>query len=145
MPAFSGSFTGTVRGQSMVSAFDQPNHILGLAGISGTQKSADEKWNNSTVTYWGITDTVGGNGTQHGYFVNDHGNAGRDYGTFEGKVTTAGGQVTVQGTWQYTGGTGDFRKITGKGSFTTRLSSPTEVEATWQGAYELGAAKARAV
>src|SRR5712692_2010718 len=58
MPAFSGSFTGTVRGQSMVSAFDQPDHILGLAGISGTQKSADEKWNNSTVPYWGITDAT---------------------------------------------------------------------------------------
>jgi hypothetical protein len=145
MPAFSGSFTGIVRGQSMVSALDQPNHILSLAGISGTQKSADEKWNNSTVTYWGITDIVDGKGTQRGYFVNDHGNAGRDFGTFEAKVTTVGGQVTVEGTWQYTGGTGDFRELTGKGTFTTRLTSPTEVEATWQGAYELGTAKARAV
>ena len=145
MPTFSGSFTGIVRGQSMVSAFDQANHILGLAGISGTQKSSDEKWNNSTVTYWGITDTVDGAGTQSGYFVNDHGNAGRDFGTFEGKVTTVAGQLTVEGAWQYTGGTGDFRGITGKGTFKTRLTSPTDVEASWQGAYELGAAKAQAV
>jgi hypothetical protein len=145
MPAFSGSFNGSVRGQSMVSAFDQPNHILSLAGITGTQKSSDEKWNNSTITYWGFTDTVGGNGTQRGYFVNDHGNAGRDFGTFEAKVTTVGGQITVEGTWQYTGGAGDFRELTGKGTFKTRLTSPTDVEGTWQGAYELAAAKARAV
>jgi hypothetical protein len=145
MPAFSGSFTGIVRGQTIVPALDQPNHILSLAGISGTQKSSDAKWNNSAMTYWGITDTVDGNGTQRGYFVNDHGNAGHDSGTFEAKVTTVGGQATVEGTWQYTGGTGDFRDITGKGTFRTRLTSPTEVEATWQGAYELGAAKARGV
>jgi hypothetical protein len=111
----------------MVTALDQPNHILSLAGISGTQKSSDEKWNNSTVTYWGITDTVDGKGTQRGYFVNDHGNAGRDFGAFEAKVASVGGQVTVEGTWQYTGGTGDFRELTGKGTFTTRLTSPTEV------------------
>ncbi len=145
MPALSGSFTGIVQVQSTVSPLDQPNHNLGLAEITGTQKSSDEKWNNSTVTYWGITDTVGGIGTQRGYFTNDHGKSGRDFGTFEGKVTTVGGQVTVEGSWQYTGGTGDFRQITGKGTFKTRLTSPTEVEATWQGAYELSGAKARAV
>src|SRR5271169_1545051 len=111
MPAFSGSFNGIVRGQSTVTALDQPNHLLGVAGISGTQKSSDEKWNNTTITYWGITDTVGGSGTQHGYFVDDHGAAGRDSGTFEGNVTSIGGQVTVEGNWRYTGGTGDFSDI----------------------------------
>jgi hypothetical protein len=145
MPAFSGSFSGIVRGQSTVTALDQANHILGLAGISGTQKTTDEKWNNSSITYWGISDIVGGNGTQHGYFVDDHGAAGRDFGTFEGKVTTADGQLTVEGNWKYTGGTGEFSGLTGGGTFTTRMTSPTEVQATWQGAYELGTVKARAV
>jgi hypothetical protein len=145
MPAFSGSFAGTIRGQAMVSALDQPDHILGLAAIGGTQKSSDEKWNNSTITYWATSDTVGGNGTQRGYFVNEHGNAGRDFGAFEAKVATVGGLATLEGTWRYTGGAGDFREITGGGTFTTRMTSPTEVECTWQGAYELGAAKARAV
>jgi hypothetical protein len=37
MPAFSGSFTGTIRGQAMVSALDKPGHVLGLAAIGGTQ------------------------------------------------------------------------------------------------------------
>jgi hypothetical protein len=145
MPAFSGSFSGIVRGQSTVTALDQANHILGLAGISGTQKTTDEKWNNSSITYWGISDIVGGSGTQHGYFVDDHGAAGRDFGTFEGKVTTVGGQLTVEGNWKYTGGTGEFSGLTGGGTFTTRMTSPTEVQATWQGAYELGTVKARAV
>jgi hypothetical protein len=52
--------------------------------------------------------------------------------------------VTVEGTWQYTGGSGKFAGITGGGSFKTRLSSPSNVEASWQGAYELAAAKAGA-
>ena len=143
MPAFSGSFQGTVRGQSSASVLDQANHMLGIAAVSGTQKTADDRWNNSSITYWGITDMVGGSGTQHGYFVDDHGAAGRDFGTFEGKVSSAGGQFTVQGNWKYTGGTGDFTDLSGGGTFTTRMTSPTDVEATWQGTYELGTVRVR--
>jgi hypothetical protein len=142
MPSFSGSFRGTIRAQSTIALTDQPNHSIGIAGIRGTQKSADPKWDNSTITYWGITDLSGTQGKQHGYFVNDHGKDGRDLGTFEGNVSIAGGQPVVEGKWQYTGGEGSFAGITGGGTFKTKLSSPTEVEATWQGAYELAGARA---
>jgi hypothetical protein len=145
MPAISGSFTGTIRGQAMVFALDKSGHALGLASISGTQKTSDEKWNNSRITYWATSDTVDGNGTQHGYFVNEHGDAGRDTGSFEAKVATVGGQTTLEGKWQYTGGTGDFAEITGGGTFTSRMTSPTDLVCTWQGTYELGTAKAQAV
>jgi hypothetical protein len=145
MPAFSGSFSGTIRTQSVISLADQPNHSLSVAEISGTQNSSDPKWNNSTITYWGVTDVRGTQGTQRGYFVNDHGSAGRDLGTFEGNVSVVAGQPVVEGKWQYTGGEGSFAGITGGGTFKTKLTSPTAVEGTWQGAYELAGARAQAV
>src|SRR6266849_8766798 len=107
-------------------------------------KTSDEKWNNVAITYWGTTDVVGGKGSQHGYFVNDHGADGRDWGTFEGKVAPSGAEMTVEGTWQYTGGDGKFKGLTGDGTFKTTMSSPRDVVATWQGTYQLASAKAHA-
>jgi len=144
MPAMTGSFSGSVRGQTSISLPDRPSHTLDLAEITGRQKSSDERWNNASITYWGFTDIIEGKGTQRGYFVNAHGGEDRDWGTFEGKVATISGQITVEGTWQFTGGSGKFSGLTGNGTFTTKMSSPTEVEASWQGAYELAAAKAQA-
>ena len=141
MPAISGSFSGTVAMTTSLSVSDQANHGLSLVQVHGTQKTSDEKWNNVPVTYCGVTDLVGGQGTQTGYFVNDHGADGRDYGTFEGKVMTNGSETTVDGSWQYSGGTGKFKGITGKGTFKNRVRSASEVETTWQGAYEIGNTK----
>jgi hypothetical protein len=145
MPAFSGSFLGTVRSQSNIVLADQPNHSIGVAEISGTQKSTDPKWDNSAISYGAFTDMLGAQGTQRGFFTDDHGSAGIDRGTFEGNVSIVGGFPVVEGKWQYTGGEGSFASITGGGTFKTKLTSPTTVEATWQGAYELAGAKAQAV
>jgi hypothetical protein len=65
-----------------------------------------------------------------------------EWGTFEGKVSTAGGGMTVEGTWKFAGGDGEFRGISGGGTFKTVAKSETEVEATWDGAYELAKAQA---
>jgi len=145
MPAFSGSFSGTIRTQSVVSVPDQPNHSLGVSEVAGTQSSADPKWNKSTINYWATLDLVATQGIQRGYFVNDHGSVGIDRGTFEGNVSVVAGQTVVEGKWQYTGGEGSFAGITGGGTFKTKLTSPTSLEATWEGAYELAGARAKAV
>ena len=79
----------------------------------------------------------GAGGVQRGYFSNDHGASGRDRGSFEGSVSISGSEVVVEGDWQYTGGTGNFAGITGGGTFKVRLTSPTTVEGSWQGTYEL--------
>jgi hypothetical protein len=60
----------------------------------------------------------------------------------EGKVSAAGGTMTVEGTFIFTGGDGQYRGITGGGTFKTVAKSETEVEATWNGAYELAKAQA---
>jgi hypothetical protein len=142
MVNLSGSFSGSIRTQSNISVNDQPDHSVGVAEISGTQSSSDPNWNKSTITYWATTDMRGTQGVQRGYFVNDHGPAGKDRGTFEGSVSVVAGQVQVEGKWQYTGGDGNFAGIKGNGTFKTKLTSPTAVEATWQGAYELAGAAA---
>lgn len=145
MPAISGTLSGNAKSQAAIALSDQSNHELSIAEIGGTQKSPDAKWNNAAFVYWGITDLVEGKGSQRGYFVNVHVDGDRDWGTFEGKAATSGAEVTVEGTWQFTGGSGKFKGLTGKGTFKTRTTSPRSVDGSWQGAYELAGAKAQAL
>ncbi|MCI0623562.1 MAG: hypothetical protein L0387_18200 [Acidobacteria bacterium] len=142
MPSLSGSFSGSVRMQTSISPPDLPNRELNLAEITGAQKCTDALWDDAGITYWGFTDIAEGKGTQRGYFVNVHGEADRDWGTFEGRVTMSGSEINVEGTWQFVGGSGKFNGLTGDGTFKTRMTSPTTVEAYWQGAYELAGARA---
>jgi len=144
MTNLTGSFSGHIKSQSAIAVPDQSGHDLSLAEVVGTQKSADANWNNASLTYAGITDLIDGKGTQRGYFLNTRADGDRDWGTFEGRVTTVNGLLTVEGTYQETGGTGKFKGITGNGTFKTRMTSPRDVEATYQGTYQLAAAKAQA-
>ena len=140
MPSITGSFSGRITKQSALPLSDQPNHEMSIAEVSGTQKSADTLWNDASITYWGVTELLNGKGSQRGYYNNVHADGGRDWGTFEGQVT-AGGGMTVEGTWKFAGGDGQYRGITGGGTFKTVAKSETEVEATWDGAYELAKAQ----
>lgn len=142
MPSISGSFSGNITQQSALNVTDQPNHVIAIAEVNGKQKSPDPLWNDSKIAYWGINDLVSGEGTQTGYFNNLHPDGGRDFGTFEGKVSNAGGTMTVEGTFTFSGGDGQYRGITGGGTFKTVAKSETEVEATWTGSYELAKAQA---
>jgi hypothetical protein len=140
MTPFSGSFTGKAKLQANVSLSDANNHELSLMEVVGLQKSGDPKWNDARVTYWGLADLQAGNGSQRGYYVNDHADGDRDWGTFEGKITTSGGQVTLEGAWTGTGGTGKFNGLRSGGRYNGRMTSPAEVEMAWKGQYELAGA-----
>jgi hypothetical protein len=135
MPNVSGSFSGRATSQMSISLSDTPNHDLNLMQVQGLQTSTDANWNNVRIVYWGMADLIAGSGTQRGYFVNEHPDGDRDFGTFEGKVALA--QGTMEGTWKYTGGTGKFKGITGNGIYKGRLTPPAEVENAWEGAYQL--------
>jgi len=141
MPSITGSFSGKITKQSALALTDQPNHEMSIAEVSGTQKSGDPLWNNASITYWGVTELLDGKGSQRGYYNNVHADKGRDWGTFEGQVSTAGGAMIVEGTWKFAGGDGQYRGITGGGTFRTVAKSETEVEATWDGNYELARAQ----
>jgi hypothetical protein len=139
MKDLSGRNSTRVISQTIVSLSDTPGHELHLLHSTGRQTSSDEQFNNAHHHAWGTSDLVKGSGHSHGYFVNEHPNGERDCGTFEGKMTTANGQVTMEGHWKYTHGTGKFNNISGGGQYTGRLTSPTEMEISWEGSYQLAA------
>jgi len=143
MNHITGSFGGEITQQSTLTLTDQPNHAMNVAEVRGTQKSSDPLWNNSKIAYWGVTDLLDGKGTQHGYYDNNHGRTGRDWGTFEARVTTVSGGMIVEGTFKFAGGDGEYRGITGGGTFKSVMKSETELECTWDGNYELAKAQAR--
>ena len=143
MPSITGSFSGTITKQSALPVADQENHEMSIAEVGGTQKSADSLWDGSAVTYWAVTDVQGGKGTQRGYYNNVHEDKGRDWGTFEGKVTVLGGKMAVEGTYKIAGGEGEYRGLTGSGKFKTVMKSDTDIECSWEGKYTLAKAHAR--
>ena len=143
MPSITGSFSGKITKQTTMSIVDQSNHDMNIAEVAGTQKSADALWNNSKITYWGVTDLLDGKGSQRGYFNNIHPDGGRDFGTFEGKATAAGSGMTVEGTYKFTGGDGKYGGMSGGGKFKTTMKSETELECSWEGNYELAKAQTR--
>jgi hypothetical protein len=145
MQNISGSFSAHITAETTLFPEDRPNHVIQLAEIHATQKSSDPLWNNSRLTYCGVTDLASGTGTQRGYFVNEHSNGDRDCGTFEGNVATSGAQTTIEGTFTFTAGTGSLKGIRGNGTFKGRQISPTEIEMNWTGAYEVAAATASRV
>ena len=141
MPSIKGSFSGGITKQSEISLTDQANHGMSLAEVSGTQKSPDPLWNDASITYWAVTDLVGAKGSQRGYFDNVHTDKGRDWGTFQGKVSTTNGATTVAGTWKYQGGDGKYRGIKGGGKFKVVMKSPTDLSCNWSGDYRLRKAR----
>ena len=138
MQAISGTFVGRIEPQGAVEVGDREDHQLSLAQVRGPQRSPDPNWDNATITYSAVLDVVEGNGMQRGYFVNVHADGGRDWGTFEGAITTVGNELHCKGTWAFTGGSGRYQGIGGKGSFSMRMPSPDAVETSWEGAYETG-------
>jgi hypothetical protein len=138
-----GSFTSKANAHSLALS-DQPNHELNIAEISGVQKCSDAHWNDVVITYWAVTDTVDGKGTQRGYFAHDHGGDDREWGTFEGRVVTSGAEIKVEGTFHFSGGSGKFKGLSGGGAFQSATTSPTAVGCTWRATYELTIAKAHA-
>jgi hypothetical protein len=136
---FSGSFSGRVRVLTTISLTDIAGHELQTVEISGPQSSTDPNWNAARVTYWGVSDDVSGNGKQRGYYLNERADGSREWGRFEGKVSTNQDGTVIDGTWRVSEGTGKFAGIVGQGTYKTRMTSPKELECTWQGRYELAA------
>ncbi len=137
MTKVSGSFTGKVNFQTTVSLPHLANYKLNLTEVTGLQKSTDDKWNDASITYWGMADLVKGSGSQRGYFLNIHADGYQDWGTFDGKITTSGKQITLKGKWKFTGGTGKFRRIKGGGNYKGRMDSPAGVKIEWDGRYQI--------
>jgi len=144
MTNLSGSVTATVRLESTLNLEDQPNHQMQICEVRGKQQSPDAKWNNSILSYWGMADLQSGSGVQRGYYVNEHQDGDRDFGSYEGRITVNGSDVTLEGKFIFTGGTGKLKGIRGSGSYKGKMISPTEIQMNWSGAYEVASGAGQA-
>jgi len=139
VPNFNGQFTGKAAVQTRIALQDIPEHEMVLSQFTGPQTVSDENWRHVKVTYWGTMDLIQGFGPTRGYFVNEHPNGDRDCGTYDGHVSIANGEVLLEGSWRYTHGSGQFASISGHGRFNGRMTSPNDVEMSWQGNYQIAA------
>jgi len=140
MPNFTGNLKGTNTTQTVVSCTDTPGHHLILRAGTAHQTCSDPQFNNTRHSSWSTSDMIHGKGHERGYFLNEHANGDREGGEYEAKVSTSSnGQMTMEGTWKYTHGTGQYSGISGNGKFKGHIVSPTEVEVSFEGSYQLKA------
>lgn len=138
MTNMTSRFNGQFTVQTNFVLDDISGHEMSMMEVHGLQSSSDENWKDAKVHYWVAADTIHGSGQQRGYFINEHTNGDRDCGTFEGKISSSvQGQISLEGTWKYTHGTGKFSNLSGNGRFKGEMISPTEVNMSIEGSYQL--------
>ena len=118
-----GKRFGTFESKATVKIGDAEGHILGI----GESKGVDIT-NNSVWVSTSLSDLTNGNGTQQGHTVTMYKN-GKTFGSFKGKVTTVMSDkgkplVSFEGTWEFTGGTGEWANIQGKGTYKGKFIGP---------------------
>lgn len=91
------------------------------------------------VTY---SDGAGGKFRGSGYHFSNMANGDKIYVRFQGNDTVADGKLaSTEGTWSYTGGTGKFKGIKGKGTYKGKADESGTVSSDIEGDYELPARK----
>lgn len=139
MPNFTGQLKGTSTAQTIVSCNDTPGHQLMLRAGTALRTCSDPLFNNTIQSSYSSADIINGNGSERGYFVNEHANGDREGGSWESKITTKNDKVSFEGTWKYTHGTGHFAGISGNGKFKGHMTSPSDSEVSFEGSYQLKA------
>jgi len=87
-------------------------------------------------------DASGAKARSSGYHVSNLSNGDKIYVRFQGNDTTMDGKPgTTEGTWSYTGGTGKFKGIKGKGTYKGKADASGTMVSDVEGDYELPAAK----
>ena len=87
-------------------------------------------------------DASGAKVRSSGYHVSNLSNGDKIYVHFQGNDTTMDGKPgTTEGTWSYTGGSGKFKGIKGKGTYKGKADSNGNMVSDVEGDYELPAPK----
>jgi hypothetical protein len=131
--------------QEAIEAGDRPGHMLTIAKAACTWTTPFEVAGVKTKTYTAATtmDASGQKATVRGYVVVTMENGDKTFvrinqGT--ATMTKDGKPVSGEGTWSYTGGTGKFKGITGKGTYKSKPAGDT-FEDMIEGEYSLPMAK----
>jgi hypothetical protein len=135
----SGVFSMKVGQQQALPVATPADPVLLLTQSSGTNRSTGNAayMEGAQVTNREIADLTQGNGPHRGYITQARG-ADTTVSSFEGKVITTPGPdqkpiTRVEGTWSALKGTGQYDGVTGSGSYTGRMTSPTEYTVEWSG------------
>lgn len=108
--------------QHTIPVGDLPDHTLGVEQAKCTWSKPVEiggdKSKDATIT--STTEMTGTLLRVHGVYVQTMESGEKIFGWYQGTAPVKDGQVTegLKGTWGYNGGTGKFKGVKGKGTFT---------------------------
>jgi hypothetical protein len=138
-----GTMTMTqARADSMAISIGE-SHIMSLMRSTGTNAASGEPkfMDGAQAENSSFSDLVLGNGPHNGYLtLTVDGNS--VFVAWKGTVTTVPGEkeplISFAGTYIWTGGTGEYAKITGSGTYKGHFTSKTAYTAEWTGEYSIG-------
>ena len=123
---------------------DRTGHSVSISKFACTWTTAMEYGDVQTQDGYDVTygDASGPKVRGTGYHVSNMSNGDKIYVRFQGNDTMLDGKpATTEGTWSYTGGTGKFKGIKGKGTYKGKADSSGNMVTDVEGEYELPAAK----
>jgi hypothetical protein len=128
-----------------IDAGDRAGHTLGLMKFACTWKNPMQIEGVATKDGYDVNSSDGG-GTKfqaNGYHVSNMANGDKIFVRFSGTdtMTKDGKPNTTVGTWSYTGGTGKFKGIKGKGTYKGKADAEGNMVSEIEGDYTLPANK----
>jgi hypothetical protein len=107
---------------------DVPNHEIAQEVSIADIKYSDPSFKTRDEWAYAHTDSVDGNGTQTGYYIDTHEDGSRTYGTFKGAISSrskpdGSWEVSWEGTYWYVGGSGKYTNVKGQGTYKGGASS----------------------
>jgi len=118
-------------------------HFLALMRSTGTNAATGgtKFMDGAQAVNSSASDLVNGNGMHHGYLILTQG-ANSVFCKWSGNVTTVQGtegpRTTFEGTFTWIGGTGEYAKIGGSGTYRGHYTSKIAYTAEWAGEYSVG-------
>ncbi|MCW2239086.1 hypothetical protein [Azospirillum canadense] len=126
-----------VIGTKAVTLEDQPGHMIAITEFDGAAFNSDGKPFLDKARYQ-VTDITDTAGQEIGYKTFTEPDGSKVYARYLLKEKKKDGAQTVwNGTWEFTGGTGKYRGITGRGSYHVVSVSDTAVWDELTGEYKV--------
>lgn len=138
-----GTMTMTEARADTMTVGNTEGHFLSLMRSTGTSAATGETkfMDGAQAVNVSFLDAVNGNGPHHGYLILAR-DANSVFVEWKGTVTTVPGEkeplTSFAGTYMWIGGTGEYAKITGNGTYKGHFTSKTAYTADWTGEYSIG-------
>jgi len=138
-----GTMTMTEARADTMAVVNTEGHVMSLLRSTGTNAATSETklMDGAQVVTTSSSDLVSGNGPHHGYTTLVQG-GNSVFTRWNGTITTVPGEkeplTSFAGTYVWTGGTGEYAKISGSGTYKGHFTSKTAYTAEWAGEYSIG-------